>query len=79
MRFMGSMCVIGEDRLDPGRRWRTSRAMIEPIIGKDGVHPGRVCFPAVARCPPAYLPAVISMRMVVPLPGSELFTNMRPL
>ena len=38
MRFMGSMCVIGEDRLDPGRRWRTSRAMIEPIIGKDGAH-----------------------------------------
>ena len=38
MRFMGSMCVAGEDRLDPGRRWRTSRAMIEPIIGKDGAH-----------------------------------------
>jgi len=38
MRFMGSMCVAGEDRLDLGRRWRTSRAMIEPIIGKDGAH-----------------------------------------
>ena len=34
----------GKDRADPRRRWRTSRAMTEPIFGKDGVHPGRGCF-----------------------------------
>ena len=38
MRFMGSMCVAGEDRLDLGRRWRTSLPDTEPIPGEDGAH-----------------------------------------